>query len=291
MAVDYGALRPVNVLGAFEAGMERGRETKRQAIEQSALAAFAQNPNDPEAINALAPVNPMLAMKLQDRQREQQRIEARRAVFAPQGAMTPGVPGMTSDGAPASLVDPSALPPRTDGLQINQEALRNLYQFDPEGVMEIQKTIYNADKTAVEQFKARGEVMATAAYRLSRLPAEQRATELQAMAPQLQGLGIDSQTLAKADLTDAGLQRYMTLGRSISDVMKEDDAKYVTIPAGGTLVNVRDPKAVAAVAGGGAAPIQPGAVVNGKTFKGGDYRDPNNWSGGAASSTPATFPR
>lgn len=259
MTINWNRLTTPDIAGALNAGMQNGREMKRQQTVQSALAAFAQNPSDTASTDALIAADPALGFRLQDRQREQQRVEARRAVFAPPPTVASPTAGMVSDGAPTALVDPSQLPPRTDGLQINQEALRNLYQIDPDGALEVQKTIYSADAAGAKRLKESGETMATAAYRLSKLPPDQRAAELRAMAPQLVSLGVDPQMIASADTSDASLDRYMTLGRSISEVMKEDDAKYVVVPKEGDLVNVRDPKAVSAFMGG-AASAPAGAV-------------------------------
>lgn len=153
-------------------------------------------------------------------------------------------------GAPAQLVSPAQLPPRTDGLRINPQALEELYAFDPEEAMKVQTAVYNFDKTRLDALRKNGEQIQAVAYHLSQMPPEQRQAELQAALPVLREMGIDPEALTNADLSDAGLQRYMNFGRSIKDLITEDQARYQVIPEGGTLVNTRDPEALRRFQGG-----------------------------------------
>lgn len=165
-------------------------------------------------------------------------------------ARTNEEPMPAPSGAPAQLVNPTQLPPRTDGLRINPQALEELYALDPEEAMKVQTAVYNFDKTRLEGLRKNGEQIQTVAYHLSQIPPEQRQAELQAALPVLQQMGIDPSMLANADLSDAGLQRYMNFGRSIEKLISEDQAKYMVVPEGGTLVNTRDPEALSRFQGG-----------------------------------------
>lgn len=75
------------------------------------------------------------------------------------------------------------------------------------------------------------------------------------------------------------------------EFIAQNQPRYQVIPEGGTLVNTRDPAALAQVAGQNAGP-QPGAVEDGYRFRGGNPADPNNWEqvGGGGSNVAGNFP-
>jgi hypothetical protein len=170
----------------------------------------------------------MKARREEERSAQREDIMAR--VFAPKGgqggmggAYTPqgsAMPGAVpqAQGAPQSLVDPSQLAPRTDGVQLNQDALRELYQHDPETALKLQTSVYNANKQQLEQMQAYGESGLGVVYRLKQLPQDQRAAELQASLPMLQSMGIDTSQLAQADLSDNGLARYEAVFGKLADL-------------------------------------------------------------------------
>jgi hypothetical protein len=77
--------------------------------------------------------------------------------------------------------------------------------------------------------------------------------------------------------------------------IEQNQPKYQVIPEGGTLVNTRDPAALAQVAGQNVAPQggpQPGTVEDGYRFRGGNPADPNSWEpvGGGGSNVAGNFP-
>lgn len=144
------------------------------------------------------------------------------------------IPGMLANGKPVSsltaspsgappvLIDPAHLPPRTDGLSINQDALRQLYAIDPQGAFEIQKHIYDADKEMFDRVKERGTVMAQVAGSLLQEPTQEgRIAALRQAAPQLQALGFTPEQLNQVDLSDAGLNRYFRAGQSMEQIISE----------------------------------------------------------------------
>lgn len=124
--------------------------------------------------------------------------------------------------APQTLVDPTQLAPRTDGMVINPDALRELYGLDPKAAFEIQKHVYDANAAQLKRMTENGERIASVAYHLMQVPAANRASELQAMAPMLAQSGIDASMLSQADLSDQGLQRYLRVGQSYKDLIKDD---------------------------------------------------------------------
>lgn len=118
------------------------------------------------------------------------------------------------------------LPPRTDGLSINMQALQQLYAIDPEGAAGIQKMVYDSDKQQLEKAQARGEAMAVAATSLRNLPAGQRQAEFQRnWAPYLIERGYDPAMLQQADLSDDGLERYYRQGRSIEKIVSSAEGE------------------------------------------------------------------
>jgi hypothetical protein len=242
-----------NILGnvpnagqAFTAGLEHGQSVKRENDTRNALAAFAHDPSNPAGVNALLGVNPALGFKAADYQRETLKRDAMGHLFdpanPPRSALVPdaaanGPPppvAMNPDGsapteavssAPQTVVDPAHLPARTDGLTLNPDALRQLYQIDPESALQMQRHVYDANQAQFKTMQQRGAQFASFAWHLKQLPAEQRAGELEAMAPQLIQFGVTPEQLAEADLSDAGLDRYIATGRAIGDILRDDRAE------------------------------------------------------------------
>ncbi|WP_422057960.1 hypothetical protein [Sphingomonas sp.] len=222
-----------NALGAFQSGMEMGRQMKLR----NALTDLATNPDNPDAMRVVAADNPDLAYRMGQRQRETKRNALIGQVFAPEpsqpqpGATAAPVTPSPDAGAPATLIDPAKLPQRTDGLRINQAALRDLYQLDPQAAFDVQTMIFKADEATFKNTQRSGELMARAATHLQgiKLPdgspdMQGRARELQAMAPQLVALGMTPEMVAQADLTDQGLSRYTVVGQTLASLLDNERA-------------------------------------------------------------------
>lgn len=95
------------------------------------------------------------------------------------------------------------------------------------------------------------EAIGRVAQALTTVPVAQRQQELQRFLPMLQAQGITPDEIAGADLSDHGLNRYVSLAQSINDQIAAARPSYQVIPEGGTLVNTRDPNAVRQFSGGG----------------------------------------
>ncbi|MBS87140.1 hypothetical protein [Sphingobium sp.] len=145
------------------------------------------------------------------------------------------------------------LPPRTDGLAVNMDALRELYAIDPQGAAQIQRLVHDSDKQQLEKAQARGEAMAVAATSLRNLPAGQRQAEFQRnWAPYLIERGYDPAMLQQADLSDDGLERYYRQGRSIEKIVSsaEGERDYRLRAANQEIDNARADRADARAARG-----------------------------------------
>lgn len=80
--IQWGLLGgPVNVGGMFQQGFQQGTAMRRERETQNALSALVQQPDSPEAINALARWNPQGALQWQG-----QRADARKQEVAAQQA-------------------------------------------------------------------------------------------------------------------------------------------------------------------------------------------------------------
>ncbi|UXO93934.1 ejection protein [Pseudanabaena phage Pan3] len=79
MQVNWNLLQPVDVGGMFERGVQQGRQQRIERETDNALRSYAQNPDDPNAVNALLRFNPQMGMQLQQQQAERQRQQQTRA--------------------------------------------------------------------------------------------------------------------------------------------------------------------------------------------------------------------
>lgn len=112
------------------------------------------------------------------------------------------------------------LPPRTDGLTINHDALRELYAIDPKGAADIQKAVYDSDKQRLEQAQVKGEAMAVAATALRGIPEQERAANFQRnWAPYLLERGYAPQQLQQVDLSDQSLSTFYRQGRALEKIV------------------------------------------------------------------------
>lgn len=152
------------------------------------------------------------------------------SMIAP-GPMSLGATAEPGPAAPTTLVDPTTLPPRTDGIKLNPVAMRELYKDDPETAFKVQEMMFKADAATFKNIKASGGELALAARHLAKFVNADgtpdlagRQAELEAITPRLQSLGVTPDMLGKVDLTDRGLSRYLNLGRNLDAVVDDDRA-------------------------------------------------------------------
>lgn len=68
---NWGLMQPVDIGGMFNQGVEQGRQRRIEQETDRALQAYAQNPQDANAVNALLRFNPRLGMQLREQQQQQ----------------------------------------------------------------------------------------------------------------------------------------------------------------------------------------------------------------------------
>lgn len=126
--IQWGTLQPVDIGGAFQQGMEQGRQRRVEAETQKGLAAYAADPTASDPINALMRYNPAVAFQLQqhqqataDRSRGEQYRNAL-AAYHGLGAYQGPVPGNAASMAPQ-------VPPPAPG----QSALAGVMPAPPPG--------------------------------------------------------------------------------------------------------------------------------------------------------------
>ncbi len=73
MNINWGLGAPVDISGAFQAGAQAGRQRRVEQETDNALRAFAQNPDDQNAVNALLRFNPQMGMQLREQQQQRAR--------------------------------------------------------------------------------------------------------------------------------------------------------------------------------------------------------------------------
>lgn len=76
MTINWQALMQAPDIGqAVQQGIQMGAQMRRQQTVGNALAAYAKNPDDPTAVNALIQAEPRLGMQIKQQQIEQQRVQ------------------------------------------------------------------------------------------------------------------------------------------------------------------------------------------------------------------------
>jgi len=135
-----------------------------------------------------------------------------------------GKHGIQVGQSPALPALHEVLPPRTDGLEINQGALQRLFALDPQGASQIQSFVHNSNKQQLEEAASRGEAMALAAKSWRKMPFVQREQARREWTPFLMERGYHQSQIDSADLSDASLDRMYSQGLTIAQIVAADNA-------------------------------------------------------------------
>lgn len=87
------------------------------------------------------------------------------------------------------------------------------------GEFDLAGTLSKLDEGQRKQAMTEAQIMARAAEQLKAVPADQRPSAYQQIAPMLKQAGFSDDELAAADLSDAGLDVYVAFGKSVADVL------------------------------------------------------------------------
>lgn len=194
-----------NVQNSFRQGVEMGTKMREQRQRQSALAGLAANPDDTSRVNALMAVDPELALRVRDGQRQEAKYQsgqkfdaAARNYFAP-NALSPyaaqggqGVLSSTVQGTiPQQPAAPAAQPvqPEQPQMSARDKAFHEMAAIDPIRAMKIDSEARNQ---ALERLKAMDDVYDLAIERLGGAVDEDSYQALLAdVGPRFQQLGHD----------------------------------------------------------------------------------------------------
>lgn len=122
---------------------------------------------------------------------------------------------------------PQQLPPpprRDDGIQLNPDALKELFAIDPEMAMKFQDAAGKMDKANLEKIAQHGEFKAKAAmYLLQHNAGPDRQAALQRIVPDLLAGGFTQQEINSAILTDEQLTKDRVMGMGLKDLVSQEN--------------------------------------------------------------------
>lgn len=237
-----GLLNPLQVGQMVQSGFQQGREMRAGMETENALSKIAMNPEDQEARQSLARFNPKLAIEMQEKDAERKKA-AQQADIQRRAAMG----------------DPQA-------------------QIELAGVdFNAWKGLRTDQRAAVEQ---EAKIFGNAAMDILQTPdASQRMAKIQGYAQQLGGQYPEVAQIAQLppDQLEAALRSAVAEAQMVEKLIALEQPRYQVIPEGGTLVNTRDPGAVAQFGQG--APQAAGAPSNGNVLTMEMYRGAVNGLG------------
>lgn len=124
-------------------------------------------------------------------------------------------------------VGAAQLPPpprRDDGIQLNPDALKELFAIDPEMAMKFQDAAGKMDKANLEKIAQHGEFKAKAAmYLLQHKAGPDRQAALQRIVPDLLAGGFTQQEINSAILTDEQLTKDRVMGMGLKDLVSQEN--------------------------------------------------------------------
>lgn len=219
MAVNWGLGFNMPDAGqAFSKGWEQGQQRRAEMETDNALRALVANPNDPNVVNALARHDPRAAMQIQGQQQKRQAEAQRQQILQ-------------------------------RAYQGDKQAMSEAFGFDPDLVMKL-------DDNTKGQIKQSIDFISNAAQQIDRLPEEQRGQAWAQYVQTAESRGMDIPPEYE-QYSPQVLQSAVAEAGAMSKLLEARDPRYQVIPEGGTLVNTRDPAALAQIAGGGQpAPTQ-----------------------------------
>lgn len=252
--INWGILDPNAVSNAGLAvrqGMEIGQQFRRDSETSKALGVLAMDPMNQQATAELARWNPELGYRVAGDQRKQ-----------------------IQDAHRTELLKRA--------YQGDKEATAEAFGFDPDLVLKM-------DEGTKKQLKQSVDFISNAALQIDRMPEQDRAGAWAQYVQLAESRGMDIPTEYER-YSPQVLQSAIAEAGAMSKLLEAREPHYQVIPEGGTLVNTRDPQALAQVGATSRSGPQPGAVEDGYRFKGGNPADPQSWEPVGDAPPPAPSP-
>jgi len=186
----------------------------------------------------------------------------------------------------------SAVSPET-GMAIQQRD--RAYELQ-QGTQQLQMQKFEQDQQQ-DRVKQRNSLAGNYLVQIAALPAEQRPAAWDQFAQKLASEGFPEAAQYVGQYSEDTLRAAAAQFGVGEKIVEIQQPKYIAVGEGG-VVNVRDPNALAQVAGGqpqaaAAGGPAPGTVVGGYRYQGGNPKDRASWvpaQGGASPQGGATFP-
>lgn len=223
-----GLMNPAAIGADVQNAFEVGREKMKQQQTESALSAYAANPDDPMAFQAVAKYAPKFAIQIGADRREQEQKAAAAAL-------------------------------RQAAAQGDKKALLTLWGVDSAEAKRLDDR--QADE-ALKGFNYAAESM----FAISQLPEEQQPAAFDRAIDQGVEMGFDGLATYKGkynpQLRDAMLAR----AGQMQEFQSFNRPQYMAAPEGAGLINVKDPAAINAWNSGVTASEPTTKVINGNTY-------------------------
>lgn len=235
-------MNPAQVGQQFTQAFQQGQQQRRETETRNALSAFAMNPADENAFNALAQNAPEYAIQVrQQRDKAQQQQQAQQLQQA--------------------------------AAQGDQGALAQLAGID----LDAWAKLDTRSKAAV---KERTDFMGQAALAVSQLPPQQQAQAWDSYVQQGVQMGFDDLAQYQGRYSPDAVQALLANSGLVKQFLDTQRIDYKVIPQGGYLQGF-DAMGRPLAEGGGqmqqAGAPQPGMVQDGYRFRGGNPADQNSW--------------
>lgn len=250
--IDWRMAIGPNVAETFMGGFERGQAMAKERAQQNALAQYAQNPTGEGAINALAQVDPRMAI-----QARQQQVQER---------------------------------DRQAQMQLRQQELAGKQQQQQrEQMLAVGKLLDGVNDEAT--YQQRLQTARGMGFDVSRVPQAYDPNwvrETKTVADLFNKDGGQTISGIARELQDAGYQPGTPqFEQAMKGVIQNKYATDYVDEQGNTRRRSALQLDGAPSATPAAGPPAPGAMVNGYTFKGGDPKDRSNWVQGGQTARPS----
>lgn len=229
---------------ALMQGVQYGTHLRQQKQAQEREAAVdnafrGMIAGDPNAVNALAQVDPRAAYQMKVGQDQSAQVERERQI-------------------------------KIRAAQGDKAAIAELAGVDWDAWTKISQP----DKDAL---KRKVDYLGQAALRISQAPEQQRAQMWDAYVQQGVQMGYGDLAEYQGQYNPQALEALIANAGQVSKLFELERPQYMAVPNDADLVNVKDPGALKAFGEQRAAVPQAGQIEDGYRFKGGNPADPNAW--------------